>query len=209
MSVSVGGLVLAAGKSTRFGENNKLLACWREEPLVVHALRMLVDAGIDTRIVVTGHDAQAVRTALDEALLERSDVHASRYDGGQAMTLAAGIDAMAASDVDAVIVCLGDMPSVPADLLVRLVAAFSQTRSADYVVPVHAGRRGNPVLIARSQFAAVSDLSGDAGARQLMRRRGVSTRLLDINCKSILTDVDTPAALALLKNASEAGAIQS
>jgi molybdenum cofactor cytidylyltransferase len=65
------------------------------------------------------------------------------------------------------------------------------------VVPVHAGQRGNPVLLNRRLLAAeLAALTGDRGAgRLLARRTDIREVALD---PAVLQDVDTPAALAEL-----------
>jgi len=93
-------------------------------------------------------------------------------------------------------VLLGDMPGVTAPLLDRLIEAHRANPDRDAVVPMHAGRRGNPVLLGRALFGAAMELHGDEGARRLLVRAHVLE--VGVTDQAVLVDVDDPATLALL-----------
>lgn len=170
-------VVLAAGTSSRMGEN-KLLAMYRGEPLVRHAVR--ATTGRPT-IVVTGRDAADVEQAL--VGFDVSLVHNPDFATGMASSLKAGI---ARADADGAFVLLGDMPRITASHLLQLEAAFAD----NIVVPTHQGQRGNPVLWSKSYFPQILALTGDVGARSLIRAP-ITVELDD----AVLFDVDTPDAL--------------
>ena len=95
------------------------------------------------------------------------------------------------------VVLLGDMPDVEAEMIDRIVATFAAHPDASAAVPVHAGRRGNPVLLGRELFAAVARLEGDEGARRLLReadRDRVAEVLFDD--AAVTLDIDTSDDLA-------------
>ena len=88
---------------------------------------------------------------------------------------------------------LGDMPGLSGSVLDRLIEAFGSAE-LDAVVPVHAGRRGNPALLGRNHFAAASALQGDEGARGMLRQ----ARLHEVEIEDVGTvlDIDDPASLS-------------
>jgi molybdenum cofactor cytidylyltransferase len=170
----VAAILLAAGRSRRFGRANKLLQPLAGRPLLEHALTALTASRIDEVVVVCGHQQAAVRQAvvlarrrLRRALRLRS-VRNRAYASGLASSLRCGLRALPAT-TDAALICLADMPSVEPRTVNALRCAF---RSGDLaVVPVGAeGRRGNPVLLGASLFSAVDALRGDRGARVLLSR---------------------------------------
>ncbi len=103
---------------------------------------------------------------------------------------------MISPDCDGALVLLGDMPAVDAKLLDRLIAAFDPLEGRAIIVPVHGGRRGNPVLWSRRFFPEMRELTGDAGARALF---GLYPELIcevEAGSDAPLTDIDTKEALA-------------
>jgi molybdenum cofactor cytidylyltransferase len=197
----IAAVILAAGRSRRMGAINKLLADVGGRPMLAWAVDAALHSHADRVLVVTGHDAQKVRRALSDRPV--GFVQNDSYDKGLSSSLAKGIGALG-DDADGALICLGDMPRLTADHLDRLIAAFAPEDGAEICVPVHAGRRGNPVLWGRRFFAEISAIAGDRGARDLIRRHGDAVREVAMPDDAVLFDVDTPDALAA--NASAAGA---
>ena len=188
----VAAVVLAAGRSTRMGGPNKLLADIARRPLVRIAAEEALASRAKPVIVVTGHQREQVETAL--AGLPVQFVHNPEYADGLATSVRAGIAAVPA-DADGAIVCLGDMPQVDAGLIDRLIAAFDPDQGALVVMPTFEGRRGNPVLWSRRFFPDLTAIEGDVGARHLIGRYSEAVVEVPLAGKAALVDVDTPEAL--------------
>ena len=145
----IAAVVLAAGRSTRMGAINKLIAEIGGKPLVRIAAEQALASRAKPVIVVTGHERERVEAAL--AGLPVRFVHNPDYAEGLGTSLKTGIAAVPA-DADGAIVCLGDMPQVDSQLIDKLIAAFDPERGALVVVPTFDGRRGNPVVWSRRFF---------------------------------------------------------
>jgi molybdenum cofactor cytidylyltransferase len=188
-------IVLAAGRSTRMGGPNKLLAEISGRALV----RIAAEAALASRarpvIVVTGHERERVAAAL--AGLDVALVHNPDYAAGLSTSLKAGIAAVPA-DADGAIVILGDMPQVDAALVDRLLAAFDPEKGALVVVPTIDGKRGNPVVWSRRFFPELAAIEGDIGARHLIASYPEAVTEVAVG-KAALVDVDTPDALMAVK----------
>ena len=186
-------LILAAGRGTRFGAAPKLLAPLDGRPLVRNAAEAALIARPRPVVAVLGAHGEAVRAAL--AGLDLTTIDNPDYAEGMATSLKAGIAALPPA-CRAVIVMLGDMPRVTAREIDGLVAAF---RAADgkvsAVVPVHGGRRGNPVLLNLDLLrGALAGLHGDRGAGPILASR---SDVLEIpGGPGNALDIDTPDALA-------------
>jgi molybdenum cofactor cytidylyltransferase len=193
---SIAAIVLAAGRSSRMGGPNKLLAEIGGRPLV----RMVVEAALASRarpvLVVTGHQRERVEAAL--AGLPVRFVHNPDYAEGLGTSLKAGIAALPA-DVDGAVVCLGDMPQVDAALIDSLIGALDPDKGALVAVPTLDGKRGNPVVWSRRFFPDLMAVEGDVGARHLIGRYGEAVVEVPVSGAAALTDIDTPAALAAIK----------
>lgn len=192
----LGVLVLAAGRSTRMGGPNKLLADVAGKPLVRHAVEQALAARIGPVVVVTGHMGGEVRAALAGCNVTFADNPA--FAEGLSTSLKAGITAL--PEVAGVAVLLGDMPEVSAAVLRRLAGVFREHPTARAVVPTSLGERGNPVIIARSLFPAVQGLAGDIGARRLIEAAGTDVVEVPVDDPGIHRDIDTPEALAALRD---------
>lgn len=186
---TVTGVVLAAGTSSRFGRENKLLAPVDGRPLVCHAVEPLVET-LGQVTVVVGYEADAVREALSE--YRTVCVGNPDYRAGQATSVRAGLEGLPV-DVDGVVFALGDMPSVSARTVENLCDAFAADRG-DPVVASFDGRRGNPVLFGQQHFPALRQLSGDTGAKPILQRAS-DTVLVATDDPGVRRDVDTPSEL--------------
>jgi molybdenum cofactor cytidylyltransferase len=175
------------------GGENKLLAEVDGKPIVARVVDALLDASIDPVLVVVGHEADRVRACLGDRRVRF--VENAAYAEGLGTSIRAGFRALE-EPVDAAMVALGDMPRVRAEHVKTLVEAFDPRAVRTICVPVHAGRRGHPVLWSSCHFAALRELGGDVGARALLERHGEATTLVTVGDDGIHFDVDDPALLA-------------
>lgn len=189
-------LVLAAGRSTRFGTANKLLAPVAGRPMIEHVLASISDAGIAPVLIVTGHEAEAVRAVVAGG--DSRVVHNPAYATGLSTSLATGIAALP-DEVGATVILLGDMPRVSAETLRRLAAASEANPAAQAFVPTFGGRWGNPVLVRRALFPSLARLHGDQGARKLIEASREIVEEVAVDDPGILADFDTVDDLAGLK----------
>ena len=192
----VAAVVLAAGRSTRMGAINKLIAEIGGKPLVRIAAEQALASRASPIIVVTGHQRERVEAAL-EGLPVRT-VHNPDYAEGLGTSLKAGIAAVPA-EADGAIVCLGDMPQVTSPLIDKLLAAFDPERGALVVVPSIGGRRGNPVVWSRRFFHDLMQIQGDIGARHLIGAYTEAVIEVPVAGDAALIDVDTPESLSAVK----------
>jgi len=192
----IAALVLAAGRSTRMGGPNKLLADLDGRALVART----VDAALASRarpvIVVTGHQRDEVTAALAGRPVQF--VHNPDFAEGLSTSLRAGLAAVPA-DADGALVCLGDMPEVSGVVIDRLIAAYNPVEGRAICVPVAGGKRGNPVLWDRGFFADMAAVAGDTGAKHLIGANPDQVAEVPVDDDGVLRDVDTPDAIAALK----------
>jgi molybdenum cofactor cytidylyltransferase len=190
---NVAAIILAAGRSTRMGGPNKLLAELNGKTLVRIVAEQVAASKAGSVTVVTGHQAAEVETAL--AGLKVTFVHNPDFADGLASSVKAGIAALPA-DADGAVICLGDMPLIDTKLIDRLIEAFAPDRGHLIAVPVNEGRRGNPVLWSRRFFAELMTLDGDIGARHLINKHAEAVAEVPVEGHGAFLDIDTPQALA-------------
>ncbi len=193
---SIAALVLAAGRSTRMGAINKLIAEIGGKPLVRIAAEQALASRAKPVIVVTGHEREKVEAALTG--LPMRFVHNPDYAEGLGTSLKTGIGAVPA-DADGAIICLGDMPQVDTALIDKLISTFDPERGALVIVPTIDGRRGNPVVWSRRFFNDLMAIQGDIGARHLIGSYAEAVVEVPVVGEGALTDVDTPESLSAVK----------
>jgi CTP:molybdopterin cytidylyltransferase MocA len=187
--LTVGGLVLAAGGSRRFG-GPKQLAALDGRPLLEHVLISMSEAPLDRVVVVLGAHAEEVQKQVP---LHRAEpVVCADWEEGIGASLRAG--AAALNGCDAIVVALGDQPRLSSEAVARVVSQRGADEQA--VRATYNGVPGHPVLLERGVLARVPSLRGDAGARELLH--GVPLREVACDGLGSPDDVDTPEALAAL-----------
>lgn len=164
----VAAILLAAGRGMRFGDEPKLLAQIGGKSLVRHAAEAAVHSTANPVIVVTGHRADEVQSAL--LGLPVQIIHNALFTQGLSTSLKAGFSALPKTARSAIIL-LADMPFVKADLIDALVTGWREQGEPAALVPTWNGKRGNPVVISCSLQTMIEGLSGDVGAGQMLRGR--------------------------------------
>jgi molybdenum cofactor cytidylyltransferase len=189
---NVAAIILAAGRSTRMGGPNKLLAELGGKPLVRTVTEQALASKAQSVIVVTGHQAEQVEKALHG--LKVKFVRNPDFAEGLASSVKAGVAAVA-DGADGAVICLGDMPLISSNLIDRLIEAFAPDRGHLIAVPVSDNRRGNPVLWSRRFFNELMTLDGDIGARHLIARHGEAVAEVPVEGFGAFLDIDTPQTL--------------
>lgn len=188
--VTVSAVVLAAGTSSRFGEANKLLATMGDEPLVRRAVESMLGADPAETVVVVGHEAAAVQSAVSD--LPVRTVENPDYADGRASSVRRGIAAVD-DDADAALFALGDMPDVASATVRTLLDAFA-AGAGNPLAAACDGRRGNPVVFGREYFDRLATIDGDTGGRAVLLDSDEG-RLVETGDPAVLCDVDRPEDL--------------
>lgn len=195
----VGAILLAAGRSTRMGGPDKLLATIDGEPMVRRALRVLQEVPLAPVAVVLGVAADAVRAAL--AGLAPVLWCSADHSPEQQVSVVAGLRALP-SDLDAILVMLSDQPLLDAGDLRWLVARHRALPAGSAAIPVFEGRRGNPVVIdaaMRAPILAAHDAARDAaGVRGYLAAHPERAHRVEAPNDHFVVDIDTPADLERL-----------
>ena len=183
-------MVLAAGSSTRMGEN-KLLLRLDGESLIRRVVSRALAAGLDPVIVVLGFERERAEKELEG--LRCRTVFNPDHAEGQHTSFRAGIAAVPES-APAAVVLLADMPRVTPEMISALVARWHDTPTP-LVVSEYAGVHAPPTLYARSLFPEIASMSGDGCGKQVVRRHRDEASAVSWPAET-MADVDVPADLA-------------
>lgn len=182
----IGAVVLAAGASTRMGEN-KLLLSIEGETMVHRTVRRVRDAGCDPIVVVTGHESERVRESL--APLGVAFASSPNPTGPTSGSLHAGLRALP-EDVSAALVMLADMVQVTTPMLHALVESSALGRA-----PLEVSRYGDvlapPLVFTRALWPELLAWEGEGCGKQVVRAHASEAQMHDWPLDA-LQDVDTP-----------------
>ena len=182
----ISGVVLAAGSSRRLGRPKQLLEL-EGRPVLQHVLDALGASLVDEVIVVLGHEAEKIAAAIQLPANGRTVVNA-QHTRGQSTSLHAGLKA-ANEESEAAVIVLGDQPRLQPRTIDQVIEAFRGSR-APYVRAAYEGRPGHPLLAARSEWDALSAITGDKGARELITQGSAAVQEVESG-GTPLQDLDT------------------
>jgi molybdenum cofactor cytidylyltransferase len=191
------GVILAAGRATRFG-SSKVLASLDGRPLLQHVIDRVGAAGIDDLVVVLGSDAAA---AEDAVTWPPSTSRVVNLDPGRGLSSSLALGAAAAlartPQPEALLIALGDQPRVDPAVIAALLA--TDPGHAVAVPSYPTGADPNPVLVRRAAFGLLHEVAGDRGLRPILARH--PELVVEVPVNGANPDVDTPADLAGLAHA--------
>jgi len=182
-------VVLAAGGSTRMGQPKQLLE-HRGMSLIRHAATVALASSCRPVCVVLGDQAERLEQEISDlpVVVVRNDA----WDTGMASSIRAGVQAVLEANprADAVVVMLCDQPLVTAALLDALVEEW-RTTGRSLVASDYGAEQGVPALFAHAWFGDLVRLTGDVGARTILRAHAGEVGLVPFPDAAI--DVDSPA----------------
>ncbi len=215
---SVYGIVLGAGRSTRLGRPKQILP-FGDTTLLGWTVRDAETSGLDRVIVVVGGAAEAARAGLATrgGQTQRAEIVSNdAYVSGCASSLLAGLDAVALSpeargasgvrpagapsvpsrdgrsdnaDCDAIMLVLGDMPGVDAQVIDAVRSDWEQHRSWISVTS-YRGQLGHPFVFSAEAFPTLRGLHGDKAVWKVIEARPERVRQVPID-RPLPIDVDT------------------
>ncbi|MCU7845135.1 MAG: nucleotidyltransferase family protein [Candidatus Thiodiazotropha sp. (ex Monitilora ramsayi)] len=177
------GLLLAAGKSQRFGSDKRLQRLPGGDTLLIHSAKILHKAVDDVLVVLDPEDEKLVEG------LERIAVRHcfnSQADEGIGSSISYGVKT--SLDADAWLVMPADLPLLRIDTIQRVLSALSPEGA---VVPVCHGSRGHPVAFSRRFVAELTALTGSTGGRSILQRHNRDVTWLNVHDPGIYRDMDT------------------
>nr|WP_298378881.1 nucleotidyltransferase family protein [uncultured Halomonas sp.] len=190
-------LVMAAGLSRRFG-SDKRRARLRNGRSLLQATLALAKANFEATWVVLRQQDNLEELGLDPLVRV---LHAPDSDIGLGTSLGAAFSVLqtqvSARDADAAAVMLGDMPWVSPHTCRTLInhAHAERILLPRHQEPRYKGRSGHPVLFGRTFWPELSLLSGDTGAREILKQHASSCRVVEVDDPGIHRDVDVPLDL--------------
>ncbi|MBS3819627.1 molybdenum cofactor cytidylyltransferase [bacterium] len=184
-SDKVWAVVLAAGKSRRMGEP-KLLLPFKGQTIIERVLENILASRVQRVVVVVGATREKIERIIQN--LPVQIIYNPFFHRGMLSSVQRGIDSLPLES-EAALVFLGDQPSIPPEVVNRLVQAYSKTKSG-IVIPVYQNRRGHPLLIDLKYREEVKKLDSPIGLKGLVHKNSNEICEVEVKAPGVLRDID-------------------
>lgn len=184
----IGAVVLAAGLSKRMG-CPKMTLPWGNTTVIEQISNVLLAAGVEDVIVVTGGGRDEVENALKH-LPVRTIFNPDFSHGEMISTLQTGLKELN-DGIEGTLVVLGDQPQIKLTVVKSVINAFTASNQT-LVVPSYQKRRGHPWLVARELWDDLLAVKTPTTMRAFLNGHAPDICYVSVDTPSILQDLDTP-----------------
>jgi molybdenum cofactor cytidylyltransferase len=158
-------IILAAGNSTRMGEPKQLMM-YKNKTFLQHIIGEAKNANLEPLICVTGYQSDHITKSI--SVMNTDIVYNEDWSDGMGTGIAAGIKRLLLSDVDSVILAVSDQPHISSELFLNM-EKLKETSGKGIVACSYASTLGTPVLFGKRYFNDLKSLSGDEGAKKIVK----------------------------------------
>ncbi len=190
MQNKIGGIILAAGESSRMGKPKALLLFPDKKTLLTAQAQLLRDAGCQPVVVVVGAGSDVIVRAHPH--LEVSWCVNKAWETGQFSSIHAGVSHLLHHDIDGVIILPVDTAGVKAQTLVNIMKEAEKNPSLSAVVPVFNGKGGHPVYLTRAFCVKVAESDPQKDRLDILLHRAGDILHLPVDDEAILKNINTP-----------------
>jgi molybdenum cofactor cytidylyltransferase len=178
-------IILAAGNSSRMGEPKQLMT-FKNKTFLQHIIEESKEAGLHPVICVTGYQSELITKSITG--MGASIIYNDQWLEGMGTGIAAGVKQLSLSDVDSVILAVGDQPYVSSGLFAEMLTLKDQAGKR-IVASAYAGTLGTPVLFDKVYFNQLESLQGNQGAKKIVQINKSDVCIVNFEKGSI--DIDT------------------
>ena len=181
-------ILLAAGESKRMGEPKQLMPLG-SSTMVEQAIDNLLNSAVNEVIVVLGYKAEEITKTI--AAKPVKIIVNPNYRQGMSTSIIAGL-ILVDRQAQAVMLALGDQPSVDSQTINQLIEEF-YNHDKGIAVPTYQGRRGHPIIFDIKYKPKLLELKGDIGGRQIIQQHPDDVLEVAVDSESVIADIDTRA----------------
>lgn len=182
--MNISAIILAAGKSTRMGQN-KMLMKWGDVTVIEKVIQTIQDSGIEDIVLVTSNELRDVKITNYQLQITINQTNHEMLS-----SLQLGLQSQKATS-EAVMICLGDQPQIESRSVLEVCEAYRESKSK-LVVPSYQNRRGHPWLVARSLWDEILKMGENQTPRDFLNQYANEIKYVNVDTPTILQDLDTP-----------------
>ncbi len=181
-------LILAAGASSRMGDLDKLTQDAKGTPLLARVIARACATTLPVFVTLPDLSHPRAKLARDT---DATQIAVPDWRAGMSASIKAGIAALP-DNTPGVMILPGDMPDLTTNDL-QAVAQTAQMHPASIIRATSPdGTAGHPVVFPNDLFDQLRGLTGDQGARPVIRAHQQRLHPHIITGTRALTDLDTP-----------------
>ncbi len=195
MLPQIDAVILAAGKSERFGQP-KVLQTFLGEPFVSRIIHRLRDSGVRNVSLVLGHNAGEYIPQIPQSGFPYIVIN-KNYELGQFASLQVGINSVN-NNIDGVMLTLIDCPHISSEAY-QMVMSESTNYPEKIIIPTYQSKGGHPVYLPAWFFPKIRNADPSDNLRNLFRDHHSSIHRFEVPDEGITQDIDTPEDLAKLE----------
>ena len=181
-------ILLAAGQSKRLKDENKLTKLFKGKPLINHILFSLIKSKVNKIIIVLGFEHLKIKTKLLKSKKINFVIN-KNYKKGMSSSIKTGLKKLPKNNKGFLIV-LGDMPNITKTIINKICLSITKS-DKEIILPKFKNRTGNPIGFKQSMIKNIYKIKGDRGAKNIIKKNNKKIKFLNINSKSILTNLNT------------------
>ena len=181
-------ILLAAGQSKRLKNENKLTKLFKGKPLINHILYSLIKSKVNKIIIVLGFEHLKIKTKLLKNKKINFVVN-KNYKKGMSSSIKTGLKKLPKNSKGFLIV-LGDMPNITKTTINKICLSIIRS-DKEIILPKFKNKTGNPIGFKHSMIKNIYKIKGDRGAKNIIKKNNKKIKFLNINSKSILTNLNT------------------
>jgi len=185
----ISAILLAAGQFQRMGGDNKLIKKYNKKYLINHIIGTLIKSKVKKIIVVLGFQSSKVKKIIVKNK-KISFVYNKNYKSGMASSIKTGLKRISKKNIGFLIIH-ADMPKISKKIINRLCDAI-KSEDKEIFAPIYKRKIGNPVGFKYSMLKSLKKITGDRGAKKIIKRNKKKLYLIKVNSKSIFNDLNTP-----------------
>ena len=190
MGIKISCLVLAAGLSSRMIVGNKLLLKIKNLTIVEKTIKNLYNSNIDNIFVILGHQSNLLSKVLKNFKIPL--IINESYKDGISSSIKKGVS-LIDNRSNGVMICLADMPKITSNtynILIEKFKKFYNITTPLIILPEYNSITGNPVILSNHFFSELKEISGDIGAKYLIKENKRYIKKVNISESYILEDID-------------------
>ncbi len=179
-------ILLAAGRSNRFGKKNKLSVILNGKPIINNILDTLLKIFDPSElIIVVGYEQKTIKNLINNEKIKI--LENVNYKRGVGTSISLAIKNLE-TDIKGAMIIPADMPYITSIDLINLQKKFFEYNCEKVIIPQHNSRTGNPVILPRIYFNTLKSLKDDFGAKSLIRDKDIITFNTGVGT---IIDIDT------------------